>query len=142
MRSGFFFFLLIVVIPSFSASDFYREQTQERISPIGKVRVDEEVAEKKEGEPATDEKTQKVAKKEPGAEIYETYCHVCHATGVAGAPKFRVGAEWDTRLKEKGMDKMVANAIKGINAMPPKGTCMKCTDEEIKQAVAYMVPQS
>ena len=31
---------------------------------------------------------------------------------------------------------------RGIKAMPPKGTCMDCTDEELKAAIVYMLSQS
>jgi cytochrome c5 len=30
------------------------------------------------------------------------------------------------------------HAIKGFNAMPAKGGCAACSDDEIKNAVAYM----
>ena len=37
---------------------------------------------------------------------------------------------------------MLKNAINGINAMPPKGMCMECSDDEIKDAIEYMVSKS
>jgi cytochrome c5 len=37
---------------------------------------------------------------------------------------------------------MTANAISGINAMPARGTCATCSDEEIKQTVQYIVDNS
>jgi cytochrome c5 len=30
------------------------------------------------------------------------------------------------------------NAINGINAMPPRGTCADCSDDEIKAAIEHM----
>jgi cytochrome c5 len=32
--------------------------------------------------------------------------------------------------------------MNGINAMPPKGMCMDCSDDEIKDAVKHMVDNS
>ncbi len=73
-----------------------------------------------------------------GEEIYNTKCSVCHASGVAGAPKFGDAAAWAPRA-EKGMDALLATAITGIRAMPPKGTCMDCSDNELKVSIQYML---
>ncbi len=73
----------------------------------------------------------------PGAGTYGTYCAGCHATGAGGAPKFGDAAAWDPLIAQ-GMPTLYNNAIKGLNAMPPKGSCASCTDQEIKDAVDYM----
>ena len=73
-----------------------------------------------------------------GEEVYNTNCSVCHAAGVAGAPKFGDAAAWAPRA-EKGIDALLATAISGINAMPPKGTCMDCSDAELKSSIQYML---
>lgn len=78
-----------------------------------------------------------LAQARTGEEVYQTKCSVCHATGAAGAPKFGDAAAWGTRI-EKGSDALYASALKGVNAMPPKGMCMDCTNDEIKAAVDYM----
>jgi len=74
---------------------------------------------------------------------YMASCFACHSTGAAGAPKVGPGNAdaWASRL-EKGMDAVVANAINGINTMPPKGLCFTCTDEDLAALVAYMVDSS
>ncbi|GAA5443600.1 hypothetical protein Misp06_01777 [Microbulbifer sp. NBRC 101763] len=76
-----------------------------------------------------------------GEAVYNASCTTCHAMGIAGAPKFGDAAAWAPRIA-KGMDTLYTNAIKGINAMPPKGLCMDCSDGEIKAAVDYMVDNS
>ncbi|WHI51081.1 cytochrome c5 family protein [Microbulbifer sp. MLAF003] len=76
-----------------------------------------------------------------GESVYNASCTTCHAMGIAGAPKFGDAAAWAPRIA-KGMDTLYTNAIKGINAMPPKGLCMDCSDGEIKAAVDYMVDNS
>jgi len=73
--------------------------------------------------------------------IYDTKCMACHNTGVAGAPKLGDKAAWAPRV-EAGMDALMASAVNGKNAMPPKGTCMECTDEQLKAVVEYMVNAS
>jgi cytochrome c5 len=74
---------------------------------------------------------------------YMMSCFACHSTGAAGAPKVGDGnAEaWAPRM-EKGMDAVVANAINGLNTMPPKGLCFTCTDEDLAALVEYMVSSS
>jgi cytochrome c5 len=37
------------------------------------------------------------------------------------------------------METILANAINGINAMPPRGTCNSCSDEEIQASIDYML---
>ncbi len=68
---------------------------------------------------------------------YKASCAVCHDAGVAGAPKTGDAAAWAPRM-EKGMDALVASVNNGLNAMPPKGMCFDCTDEEYKALINYM----
>lgn len=76
-----------------------------------------------------------------GKEIYQDKCAVCHDSGAAGAPKMGDGGAWAERLKS-GVDTVITRAIKGYNSMPPKGTCMTCSDAEIKAAVEYILDES
>lgn len=77
-----------------------------------------------------------------GQQRYEETCHVCHGPGLAGAPKFGDKAEWAPRIADGGIETLVKRAIQGYKAMPPKGTCTNCSDEEIHKAVEYMVSHS
>ncbi|MER1968026.1 c-type cytochrome [Castellaniella sp. GW247-6E4] len=72
-----------------------------------------------------------------GEKIYKTYCFACHATGVAGAPKFGDKDAWAPFVKT-GPEEMLKNAIKGVGAMPPRGGS-QASDDEIKAAIEYMV---
>ena len=74
-------------------------------------------------------------------QIYQTNCLACHTTGAAGAPKTGDAAAWAPRIAQ-GMDTLVGNAINGLNAMPPKGLCMTCSDDGLRAVVEYMVEQS
>jgi len=73
-----------------------------------------------------------------GKEIYDTKCASCHATGVAEAPKLGDKQAWAPRIAT-GLDSMLAVAIKGKGAMPPKGACVDCTDEQLKSTIQYMI---
>lgn len=72
-----------------------------------------------------------------GKEIYDTKCAVCHANGVAGAPKFGDKEAWAPRIAT-GEDALMTSVLNGKNAMPPKGTCMDCSDADLKAAMEYM----
>lgn len=107
--------------------DAQAAKIQERIKPVGEVCVGAEcggvtvVA----GEPRS------------GEEVYGAACSACHSAGILGAPKKGDKAAWDARLA-KGLDATWNNAINGINAMPPKGNCATCSDDEILNAIKYM----
>ncbi|GIR64001.1 MAG: c-type cytochrome [Pseudomonadota bacterium] len=73
-----------------------------------------------------------------GDQVYDQYCSVCHAAGVGGAPLFADTGVWAPRIA-KGMDVLMDSTINGIGAMPAKGTCMSCSDDELSAAVTYMV---
>ena len=73
-----------------------------------------------------------------GAEVYDTYCATCHAMGIGGAPAFADTPAWAPRIS-KGMDALMVSTLNGINAMPAKGLCMSCSDDELNDAVTYMV---
>ena len=73
-----------------------------------------------------------------GKAVYDTTCMVCHAAGVAGAPKTGDKAQWAPRMKA-GMSALYASSIKGKNAMPPKGGNLSLPDADVRAAVDYMV---
>tara|TARA_B110000495_G_scaffold195683_1_gene203530 strand:- start:803 stop:1237 length:435 start_codon:yes stop_codon:yes gene_type:complete len=76
-----------------------------------------------------------------GDDIYNTNCMACHNSGVAGAPMYGDVSAWATRL-EQGIETVYANAINGIRAMPARGTCMTCSDDEVKSAIDYILDNS
>ena len=69
---------------------------------------------------------------------YQMYCFACHSTGLAGAPRPGDAEAWAPRM-EKGRDEIVAIMNRGLNAMPPKGLCMTCTDDQLWELSQYMV---
>jgi len=74
---------------------------------------------------------------EPDMDKFNKSCSVCHTAGVAGAPTAFDAEAWAPRL-EKGMDALVASVNSGLNAMPPKGMCFDCTDEDYRELIKYM----
>lgn len=69
---------------------------------------------------------------------YDQYCAMCHNTGMAGAPERSDAAHWEARIADAGLDTIVTNAINGINAMPPRGMCSTCSDDNIAELVDYL----
>lgn len=76
-----------------------------------------------------------------GSEIYDSVCVTCHGSGVAGAPIFGNQAAWAPR-KAKGMNVLLDHALHGYHYMPTRGSCLDCTDSEIKEAIRYMLSKS
>jgi cytochrome c5 len=76
------------------------------------------------------------------AENYTKTCAICHAAGVAGAPKFGSSEEWQARIA-KGKEVLYQSSINGLPpAMPAKGMCFACSDDDLKALVDYMVKNS
>ena len=78
-----------------------------------------------------------VAASADGKALYDKACFVCHAAGVAGAPKFGDKAAWAPFVAQ-GMDGMMKVVLSGKGAMPPKGGTT-ASDDELRAAVQYMV---
>ena len=77
-----------------------------------------------------------------GKKIFDTSCAACHATGVAGAPKFGDKAAWAPRIAQ-GINVLYTHAVGGFQGkggvMPPKGGNTALPDADVKAAVDYMV---
>lgn len=136
------FVLFLSFITTHSAMALVNRSVTERIRPVGKVRIEDShntnvgvaVAAPVSAVAATTVSTQN------GQAIYGQYCTVCHQQGLAGAPRFR-SEDWKPRLSGRGIEALLASALQGINAMPPRGTCVKCSDDELRQAIEYMLPR-
>ena len=71
-----------------------------------------------------------------GEEVYKAQCVTCHATGVAGAPKFGDSGAWAPRIAT-GFDALWQSSLKGKGAMGPQGGG-DFEDLEIGRAVVYL----
>lgn len=110
------------------AAEADKSEIEKRIKPVGQIYLAgaAPVAEAAPSGPKS------------GADVYQASCFACHGTGAMGAPKKGDAAAWGPR-KAQGMETLLSHAIKGFNAMPPKGTCMACSDDEIKAAIEFML---
>ncbi len=72
-----------------------------------------------------------------GEQVYKEVCQVCHAAGLANAPKLGDAARWAPLIKE-GQVTLTVDGWLGIRAMPPKGGNSSLSLQEFAGAVAYM----
>ncbi|MFC3032961.1 c-type cytochrome [Pseudoalteromonas fenneropenaei] len=101
------------------------EAIKQRLAPIGSVYL----------AGAADTAAAESTGPRSGEQVYQASCFACHGTGALGAPKSH--EDWVPRLA-KGKDVLLKHAIEGFNSMPPRGTCMNCSDEEIAAAIDFM----
>lgn len=73
-----------------------------------------------------------------GKGIYDSTCVVCHASGVANAPKLGDKTAWAPRLAG-GKGALLASVKNGKGAMPPKAGNTKLSDEDITAAIDFML---
>ena len=80
-----------------------------------------------------------------GKGVYDKGCQACHNPGIEGAPKVGDQAAWIGRI-DQGMDTLNDHAINGYQGadgvMPAKGGNMSLSDDDVKNAVAFMVESS
>lgn len=133
--------LSVTVFSTFISAAVYAygqspEEITNRIAPIGSVCIAGQECQVASAAAASDSSGPR-----DGKAIYDQFCTACHSIGVAGAPKFGSASDWAPRLA-KGKSSLISNAINGINAMPPRGTCGDCSDDEITVAIDYMLDNS
>jgi c(7)-type cytochrome triheme protein len=74
-----------------------------------------------------------------GKDTYTKGCSVCHAAGIAGAPRYGNAGDWGPRIAG-GVAKLYNSALKGTpKGMPAKGGNLTLPDADIKAAVDHMV---
>ena len=111
------------------------EEIAQRLKPVGQVCMQGEEC---KGVAAVAAPAAGGGAKSPD-EVIAAHCGACHSSGVLGAPKIGDSAAWKARADAKGgVDGLLKSAIAGINAMPPKGTCATCSDDELKGAIEKM----
>lgn len=80
-----------------------------------------------------------------GKKVFGATCSMCHAAGVAGAPKPGDKADWGPRIAQ-GKDTLYKHALEGFTGakgqMPARGGNAALSDDEVKAAVDYMADQS
>lgn len=81
--------------------------------------------------------------KNEGAEIVRQFCASCHAPKPLielGAPKIGCAKDWKLRLKQ-GKMVLLQHTEEGLGAMPARGGCFECSDEQLQLAIESMLRQ-
>jgi len=107
-----------------------RESIKKRITPVGKVFIEDISIEA--------EAVEDVMPMRSGKIVYNQFCVACHASGAANAPILGDAEAWKPRIA-KGNEVLYKNVINGYKVMPAKGGCMDCSDEELKASVDFMI---
>lgn len=116
-----------------------------RLKPIGRVALlgDEELeaAQQQAAAPAP----AAAPAQRTGAQVYNEACFACHAApGIGGAPAIGDASHWEDRIP-KGIEVLEQNALHGFQGdtgiMPAKGGRLDLSDQEVIDAVHYMVEQ-
>lgn len=115
------------------------EAIADRIKPVGSVYSATDLA----GiAPAAAPVATASATPRDGETVFKSACFACHDTGAAGAPKRGDKAAWEPRIAQ-GIATLKQHAIAGFQGksgvMPPRGTCATCSDEEIENAIHFMI---
>lgn len=81
-----------------------------------------------------------VASQRSGEKIVAQYCLTCHGRGLYNAPKLDDVAAWQTRLAA-GDEVLWQSLLQGKQAMPARGNCFDCSNEELRAALNHLLAQ-
>jgi cytochrome c-550 PedF len=73
-----------------------------------------------------------------GEQVFNTVCTACHTAGILNAPKIDDKAAWEPRAA-KGLSGLLASSTTGLNQMPAKGGDPSLTEQELSEAITYML---
>nr|WP_242604251.1 c-type cytochrome [Legionella beliardensis] len=82
--------------------------------------------------------------KDEGRQIVQHFCATCHAKKpliALGAPRINNKTDWEPRIAQ-GLAKLLAHTAEGYGAMPARGGCFECSDEQLQLAILAMLPVS
>jgi cytochrome c5 len=124
----------------------YQAAIDERIRPFGEVYLPGEEHEAPAPKVDVAPDPEPVATTMTGPQVYNAACVVCHGVGVGGAPVVGKAADWEPRIAQ-GNDVLYDHAINGFQGeamtpMLPKGGRTDLSDQEVRDAVDYMVAES
>ncbi len=127
----------VLALWAVSAQATTDEEIAQRIKPVGEVCVQgQECANAPVAAVASTDAGAVASAGRSGEDVYKQYCTVCHSIGLLEAPKTGDTAAWQARADAVGgLDGLLKTAVSGLNAMPPKGTCSDCTDDELMSAI-------
>lgn len=79
-----------------------------------------------------------------GEKIFKEFCGACHNKKPVidiHAPRIGDKKIWQG-LQQVGMSTLLNITIKGAGAMPARGGCFECSDEQLRSAIQYILDES
>lgn len=122
----------------------YQAAVAERLRPFGQVYLPGEETAAALPTVAAAPKVEPVETMLSGPQVYNEACIACHGSGIGGAPMLSDSANWAPRIAQ-GLDTLRTHAVDGYTGsagyMPPKGARLDLSDQEVYDAVDYMLSQ-
>lgn len=124
----------------------FKAAIAERIRPVGQVYLPGEEHQAAAPKVETTVEPEPVATALTGPQVYNAACNACHGTGAGGAPIVGDADAWSARIAQ-GIDVLNDHAVNGFSGeamtpMLPKGGRPDLSDQEVYDAVEYMVSES
>lgn len=79
-----------------------------------------------------------------GEKIFKEFCAVCHANPPAihiQAPRIGDKKAWALR-RQRGMQALMQVTLMGVGAMPARGGCFECSDDQLRASIQYILKKS
>jgi cytochrome c5 len=79
--------------------------------------------------------------KDAGRKIFNEFCASCHAANPVisvNAPRIDDKRRWDA-YRKLGIETLLNMTIQGRGAMPARGGCFECSDEQLKEVLDYIL---
>ena len=132
------FFIQLAVLVGFFCFDLMGREALAETLPVTSEKVAVSGA---QAGPQPENRPARSRKRDTPAHIYVDTCSACHREGNMDAPRMGSSEQWAPRIA-KGIEALQHSALYGFNSMPPRGLCNRCTDDQIKATVEYMVEKS
>ncbi len=78
-----------------------------------------------------------------GRKIFKQFCTSCHGNPPLidiKAPRIGDKKAWDIR-RRMGMPALMKITTMGVGAMPARGGCFECSDEQLQETIRYILKQ-
>jgi cytochrome c5 len=82
--------------------------------------------------------------KDAGRKIFNEFCASCHGNNPiisVNAPRINDRKRWDA-YRNLSIDTLLMMTIQGRGAMPARGGCFECSDEQLREVILYILPSS
>jgi len=79
-----------------------------------------------------------------GKKIFQEFCAACHAENPSiqvNAPRINDAQYWKA-LRKLGISALLKITIQGKGAMPARGGCFECSDEQLEMTIEYILNNS